>query len=50
MSEQKGIFINKSGSTEPAPELWEPAIIKKTDFDYTMRLKVCFNIPTSKRA
>ena len=33
MSEQKGVFIDKSGSTEPAPELWEPAIIKKADFD-----------------
>ena len=33
MAEQKGIFIDKSGTTEPSPELWEPAIIKKSDFD-----------------
>lgn len=31
--EQKAIFIDKTGSIEPAPELWEPAIIKKADFD-----------------
>ncbi|MEE2956956.1 MAG: cupin domain-containing protein [Pseudomonadota bacterium] len=44
MSEQKGIFINKSGSTEPAPELWEPAIIKKTDFD--SEIERLSNMPT----
>jgi gentisate 1,2-dioxygenase len=31
--EQKAIFIDKSGVTEPAPELWEPAIIKGADFE-----------------
>ena len=29
MSEQKAIFLDKSGTTEPAPELWEPAIVKR---------------------
>ena len=38
MAEQKGIFLDKSGTTEPAPELWEPAITKKADFDADSRL------------
>jgi gentisate 1,2-dioxygenase len=33
MSEQKAIFLDKSGTTEPAPELWEPAIVKRADFE-----------------
>ena len=33
MSEQKAIFIDRSGWSEPAPKLWEPAIIKGADFD-----------------
>ena len=33
MSEQKAIFLDRSGQTEPAPELWEPAIIKGVDFE-----------------
>jgi len=33
MSEQKGIFVDRSGQTEPPPELWEPAIIKRADFE-----------------
>lgn len=33
MSEQKAIFIDRTGSTETAPELWEPAIIKGADFE-----------------
>ena len=33
MSDQKGIFVDRSGYTEPAPELWEPAIIKGADFE-----------------
>ncbi|MPY70734.1 MAG: cupin domain-containing protein [Alphaproteobacteria bacterium] len=35
--EQKAIFIDKSGTSEPAPELWEPAIVKKADFDAEIR-------------
>lgn len=33
MSEQKGIFVDRSGQTEALPELWEPAIIKRADFE-----------------
>lgn len=33
MAAQKAIFINQSGSKEVSPELWEPAIIKGTDFE-----------------
>lgn len=33
MSEQKAIFIDRSGWSEPAPKLWEPAIIKGADFE-----------------
>jgi gentisate 1,2-dioxygenase len=41
--EQKAIFIDKSGTSEPAPELWEPAIIKKADFD--AEIKRLSNLP-----
>jgi len=30
---QKAIFMDRSGYTPPQPELWEPAIIKGTDFE-----------------
>ena len=33
MSEQKALFIDKSGTTEAAPDLWEPAIVKRADFE-----------------
>ena len=33
MSEQKAIFIDRTGQTESPPELWEPAIIKGADFE-----------------
>jgi gentisate 1,2-dioxygenase len=33
MAGQKAIFIDKTGSTAVAPELWEPAIIKGSEFE-----------------
>ncbi len=33
MSGQKAQFIDRSGWTAPDPVLWEPAIVKKADFD-----------------
>jgi gentisate 1,2-dioxygenase len=33
MSEQKAIFMDRSGHVEAQPELWEPAIIKGADFE-----------------
>ena len=33
MSEQKAQFIDRTGWSEAAPELWEPAIVRKADFD-----------------
>ena len=33
MAGQKAIFIDKTGTIEAAPELWEPAIIKGADFE-----------------
>ena len=33
MSEQKAQFIDRTGWSDPAPKLWEPAIVRKADFD-----------------
>ena len=29
MSEQKAQFIDRTGWSDPAPKLWEPAIVRK---------------------
>ena len=33
MSKQKAIFLDRTGTTETVPDLWEPAIIKGVDFE-----------------
>ena len=33
MSDQKAQFIDRTGWTAPEPKLWEPAIVKKAEFD-----------------
>ena len=49
MSEQKAQFIDRTGWSEAAPELWEPAIVRKADFDAEIERLAALPRPNSGR-